>query len=418
MRKHSKVAFRPAKGRSFAERKTTPCASRDSRGWLSHARSVIARRSLAGLFLLAFLVTPSPEDRVRAAEPASVRVVKAEPAAEWNLRFAGNEGWIGGDGVYSAELGRQRILWLFGDTLIGKVTDGRRAGAAFVNNTVGILSRETPDAPIRFATGKSKDGTPSAVFIPIEGGGWFWPQAPIYLRDRLFVFLAQIEKTDQAGPFGFKQIGQWLAVIDNPLEGPTSWRVDQRRVPFAEFSEARELSWGSALVADPAHVYIYGTLDRRQAPGSRQLLVARSAVDKLADFSTWQFRAADGWSDVPTEAEPLASGLATEFSVSPLPNGSGYIAVYTENGLSDHIVGRTSTSPHGPWSEPVLLCRCPEMSRDKGVFSYAAKAHPWAVDGHELLISYCMNTWDFARLFADNAVYRPQFVRVSFEQAR
>src|SRR5487761_1634357 len=190
------------------------------------------------------------------------------------------------------------------DRIVGKGDDGRRAGAAMVNNTVGILPRETPDAPIRFVAGKQKDGAPAAVFLPAEGGGWFWPQAAIYSRDHLFVFLAHIEKTAQPGAFGFKQIGQWLGVIDNPFAEPTGWRIAQQPVPFAEFSDEQEKSWGSAVVIDSGHVYIYGTLDRRKVLGSRQLLLARASVEKLDDFAAWQFRTADDWSAAPAEAAP------------------------------------------------------------------------------------------------------------------
>ena len=52
------------------------------------------------------------------------------------------------------------------------------------------------------------------------------------------------------------------------------------------------------------------------------------------------------------------------------------------------------------------------MGTDKGVFTYAAKAHAWAAAEDELVISYCVNSWDFARLFKDEKVYRPKFVRV------
>jgi hypothetical protein len=52
------------------------------------------------------------------------------------------------------------------------------------------------------------------------------------------------------------------------------------------------------------------------------------------------------------------------------------------------------------------------MRKDRGVFSYAAKAHPWAATGEGMLLSYCVNAWDFARLFRDAEVYRPKFVRV------
>ena len=38
------------------------------------------------------------------------------------------EGWIGGDGAHSIDLGNNRTLWLFDDTWVGTVKDGRRSG--------------------------------------------------------------------------------------------------------------------------------------------------------------------------------------------------------------------------------------------------------------------------------------------------
>src|SRR5262249_5982218 len=108
----------------------------------------------------------------------------------------------------------------------------------------------------------------------------------------------------------------------------------------------------------------------------------------------------------------LAGGLATELSVHKLGDGKGFVAVYTENGLGDRIIARFSETPYGPWSAPVLAYKCPEMAMDKGVFSYAGKAHAWASTGDALLISYCVNTHDFGQLFRDETVYRPKFVRV------
>jgi hypothetical protein len=44
--------------------------------------------------------------------------------------------------------------------------------------------------------------------------------------------------------------------------------------------------------------------------------------------------------------------------------------------------------------------------------AYAAKAHPWAAIDEGMLLSYCVNAWEFAQLFRDAEVYRPKFVRV------
>jgi hypothetical protein len=349
----------------------------------------------------------------RAAPPVPAVVLKAEPAPEWDRKFAGKQGWVGGDEAYSAVLGPGRILWLFGDSLLGTVRDGGRPGAAMVNNTVAVQAGRGKDAAIRFVAGKAKDGKPAALLTPADGPGWLWPQAAVRAGDRLFLFLQQIDRTSDPGVFGFKPIGQWLAVVENPDDDPEAWRVKQRKVLFAEFTPGRERSWGSAVLAGGTHLYVYGYQQRGKGLGRRRLTVARVPADQLADFEAWRFRTQEGWSDRASEAAALADGMATECSVSAVPGGKGYVAVYTENGLGDRIVGRFADAPEGPWSTPLLLFRCPEMSKDRGVFCYAAKAHPWAATGNDLLVSYCTNTWDFGRLFKDAAVYRPLFVRVT-----
>jgi hypothetical protein len=345
-------------------------------------------------------------------------VLKAEPAPEWGAKFAGDKGWIGGDGVYSAVLSSRRVLWLFGDTILGEVKDGRRDGAVMVNNTLGIQDGHGPDAAIRFVSGPSKEGKATAFFTPADGKGWFWPQAAVHTGGRLFLFLMQIDKTNDPGVFGFRQIGQWLVVVENPDEEPKAWRQKQHKLPFASFEKGHSRWWGAAVVETDGQLYVYGCEERGKQIGSRRLTVARVPAKKLDDFTAWHFRTADGWSDRATDAVSLADSMAPEFSVSRTPGRKDYVVVFTENGLGDRILGRFAAAPEGPWSAPLLLYKCPEMAKDKGVFSYAGKAHPWAASGNELLVSYCVNTWEFARLFRDAKVYRPQFVRVKLSPAK
>lgn len=345
-------------------------------------------------------------------------ILRAEPAPEWEAKFAGKKGWIGGDGVYSAVLGPRCILWLFGDTMLGTVKDGRREGAVMVNNTLAVQSGRGADAAIRFISGTTREGKPAVVFTPAEREGWFWPQAAIRVGQRLYLFLPQLVRTKSGGAFGFRHTGQYLAVVDNPDDEAEKWRVKQHRMPFAEFTPDRARSWGSAMLADGDRVYVYGYDERGEGIGRRRLLVARVHGSELEDFRAWRFRTEKGWSKQPEEAAALADGLATEFSVSPSPCGRGYVLVYTENGLGARIVARFADAPEGPWSAPVLLYKCPEMAKDKGVFCYAAKAHPWATAGDELLVSYCVNAWEFVRLFRDEKVYRPKFVRVILRPAK
>ena len=374
--------------------------------------SIVAVRHLCRLGTFLMVVGSLQLHFATAESPTIPRVISAEPAPEWSAKFAGREGWTGGDEAYSAVLGENRVLWLFGDSLIGKASDEGRAGAAMVNNTVAVQTGLTADSAFKFIAGEAEDGKPAALLKPNEGPGWFWPQAAIQIEGRLYVFLARIDKSDDPGVFGFRQISQHLAVIDNPKDPPRSWSAKISRVPFVEFRPELKRCFGSALLLVDKHIYVYGYTETGSRLDRKRLLVARAPAAKLDDFTTWEFRRSDDWNKSPDDAVPQARGLAAELSVSPTPAGNGYLAVYTEHGIGDQIVGRFSDQPYGPWSDPVLLYKCPEMARDKGVFSYAAKAHAWADDQDSLLVSYCVNTWDFGRLFRDQAVYRPKFVRV------
>jgi len=103
--------------------------------------------------------------------------------------------------------------------------------------------------------------------------------------------------------------------------------------------------------------------------------------------------------------------MASEYSVTPF--GRRFVAVYTEKGLSPRILGRTADHPWGQWSAPAVLYECPEMARDKKLFCYGAKAHPTLSTGHELIVSYIVNSFDFWQVAREADVYWPRFVRVT-----
>src|SRR5579875_2203213 len=172
--------------------------------------------NILAIFLMFYSSTLGSAGKSYAGEqrPSLPTVAQAKPAPEWEAKFAGEKGWIGGDGLYSTLLHSQRVLWWFGDTLWGKVQEGRRDAAAMVNNTIAIQNGRRADAPICFVAGRNQEGKATAFFIPADGKGWFWPQAAVWVDGQLFVFLAQIDKTGDPGVFGFRQIGQWLAKVD------------------------------------------------------------------------------------------------------------------------------------------------------------------------------------------------------------
>lgn len=370
------------------------------------------RRIILAAAGLACSAVGFPADEPPGRPPA---VVKAESLPEWDARFRLSDGWVGGDGAYSVPVSDTRALWFFGDTWVGSVRGGKRVGVAMANNTAAVQDGTGDKATLTFAVRKdAASGKPAAIFAPPDGKGWFWPLGGIHLAGKLHVFLVQVEKTAEPGAFGFRLVGQWLGVVANPGDEPTAWKAEYRQLPFATFGPERHVSFGSAALAAGEFVYVYGYEEKPGKPfRARRMLAARAPAGKLAEFSEWRFFSNGEWKPGVKDATPLADNVAVEFSVSRVPGLKKYAAVYTENGIGERVVGRFAERPEGPWSEPVVLYRCPEMKRDKKVFTYAAKAHPHLAAGeNELVVSYCVNSFELAPVINDATLYWPTFVRV------
>lgn len=347
------------------------------------------------------------------AAPEPPAVVKAEPDVELTAKFRRTDGWVGGDGAFSVPLGDGRAVWLFSDTWIGRVRDGKRKEVTMVNNTVGVQEGMGADLKLTFAVQKGANGKPVAIFTPPDKESWFWQFAGHAADDKLHVFLPRFEKASGPAAFGFKALDVWLGTVEKPSADPLKWQPKYVEMPFAALTGERKWAFGSSVLTVGDHAYVYGYAEQSGKPfPARKLLTARVPKDKLADFKEWRFLADGEWKKDAKDATPQFDKLAAEFSVSYLPGLKRYAAVYTEHGLSDRVVGRFATSPDGPWSDPVLLYTCPEMGKRKGVFSYAAKAHPHLATGNELVISYVVNAFELGPVINDAGLYWPLFVRV------
>jgi Domain of unknown function (DUF4185) len=342
------------------------------------------------------------------AEPPVVK--SAAPAPDLDALFERADGWIGADGAHSVALSPKKTLWLFSDTWVGKVRDGRRTDATIVNNTVGV--QEGTGGRVTYTIVRGQDGKPAALIAPADGRGWFWLQAGAADRGRLSLFLNQVEKTDDKGVFGFRSVGLWLGTVADADKPPDSWRVEQVKMPNAVFTKDRWLAWGAAVLRVGDDLYVYGTDERRgKGPPDRRMVVARVPAASVGTFADWRYFRDGAWAEDFRNPSPLAGEIASEYSVTPF--GKRYLAVYTERGLSPRIMGRTADRPWGPWSAPAVLCECREMGRDKKLFCYAAKAHPALSSGRDLVVSYVVNSFDFWQVAREAKLYWPRFVRVT-----
>ena len=335
----------------------------------------------------------------------------------YNRLFDRKNGWTGGDVASSLRLNDGRVLWLFGDSWLGSIREGRHVNSELVNNTIGIQTGLDPaTAHVEFFHGTNA-GKPAAFLRPADGNGWFWlSHGGIQTENGLYLFLSQIvSRTEDKWVWGFQVIGLSMAKIANPLDDPKKWRIVQSKVPWVFFDSAgNEKTFGIPLLREGNFVYLYG-LEKEAATHDRYLLAARAPASLLEDFSTWEFYADNHWQSDFRKASRLCNHMGAELSVSYLPRFQRYVLVNTENGLSPNIQMRFASSPVGPWSAPTTIYRTPETDWDSTYFCYAAKAHPELTQrDDELIISYVCNSTDFGKLVADSRIYFPKFLRVRF----
>jgi len=337
------------------------------------------------------------------------------PDVTWTRAFAREAGFTGFDGCASVPLSDGRVLWLFSDSIVGRVENGKHApGATMVNNAVAITRGPDPDPEFFWGHGDK----PRAMFPCVRAGEWYWlPGGAVDAGEQgpLVIFGARMGRTGKpdAGVWDFEGRGSDAIVIENPRDGPGAWRWHAHELFGADGGKAgRRRAWGAATLRDGAASYVFG-IDSTDV-FHKTLLVARCPTKLIACRDSWEFRGADGaWSAKPEDASAVCDNMADEFTITRV--AGGYAMVHMEANLGRRVMVRRSEAIDGPWSEGQAVYTAPEPSGDSRIMVYGAKAHP-EIGGDGLLVSYCVNSTDFWHMLGDATIYRARFVRVRGEE--
>jgi hypothetical protein len=357
----------------------------------------------------------------------------------WEAVFQQTQGWTGADGINTADLLDGRVLWMFGDTWIGEIHQGRHSlDSELVNNSLAV--HEKPDAgnglppdpkTVRFywkRTGQKNQAwiRPDCVSDP----GWYWPAGNgLMVKDdfgnfRLLFFmniLARSPNSDEM--WAFYRSGNAMMIVNNPGKDVYKWRIHKVSLPLG-IPDGNRIGWGVTLLSAPVseqaqdrYLYIYG-IDESDLR-NKKLILARSLAGRVEEMGAWQVYQGNGvWGTFAAECHPIAEHLASELSVEPVVIGKTlwYVMVHSEEGFGSRILVRMSQNPEGPWSTPFAVYQVEGIGKDNDLFTYAAKSHACISRPGELLISYVVNAFDFERVIQNAEMYRPRFIRLSLNR--
>jgi hypothetical protein len=334
---------------------------------------------------------------------------EAAPWREADLLFRSDPHWAGSDDAYSIDLGKDRTLWLFGDTWIDESGRHTRAGAQMVRNSVAIQTGKNPShAKIVFYWGKAADGRPEA-FLPEEGSYWFWPGHGIRIGDRLVLFFGRQRGTPTG--LGFEAAGWRAVMVDNPDDEPSRWHVralnTQENLLGVVAGFASVVRWGE-------HVYAFGG---QQAVASMPIHVMRWTVENVRSGNLlepeWWAGADVGWVADSSRAPrwPVFENGQSELTIHYDTTTRRFLDVQTNAFGAADVVIRSAPALTGPWTAQRLLYR-PSEYYQPNIMIYAAKAHP-QLSGADLLLTYATNSFRVQQIIGDSLLYYPRFLRLT-----
>lgn len=328
--------------------------------------------------------------------------------------------WVGGDAAYSIPLSSKRTLWLFGDSFFGQIKSNKRANCTMVHNAVAIEdTSQNKGGPGKFTyfSGK-KQANPkpenSGFFHCLDKGDYYWPADGFLSNGKLNIFM-HVVRTDYKlpVPYQFELRTDHLVTVDNPQDSPDKWRYQIKALN----TSAKRTLYGVACRADNKHIYFFCSngavaLDLFKHPA----VVARLPLAKAQPFSLnklewWSQK----WEPTYELPETLFDDGASEMTVTKVPGLTGYFAFYIPPDKKA-IVMRHAAEMQGPWSERTVVYEFPAGSPD--LLYYSAKAHPQyltdaAKNKGEIILTYCTNSSNFAKLTSNAKLYIPQALKIS-----
>jgi hypothetical protein len=361
---------------------------------------------------------PLPDKPVTLPQDHSLRLVSATPLPAYNgLLGLRTNGWLGSDDGESIVLSDRKVLWLFGDTFIGRLSNGVRvAGAPMINSTIALQDRTKPPPDGMTFYWKEKNGQP-ASFFPHQAntpGGFYWVTTGALLRGELFLF-AYCISGNTLNLTTWQVAGSALLRIPNPLDPPDQWTQKGYTLKLPA-----DHTFHTALVVKEPYLYMYGVVQPRETALAR-VRINDLVNGKLTEAYKYWVSGPGGphWDKELKHCAPQFRPVNTECSVHYEPAWNLYTC-FTYDVFSPEIYLTTAPNPTGPWSKPAPVYWVPEHHYFSfPIMSYAVRQHPeLSTKPGEVVLSYATNVPEsMAELFTEEGkdLYVHRFVRLQLE---
>src|SRR5438094_971512 len=323
--------------------------------------------------------------------------------------FRSDPRWLGGDVAYSIDLGRGRVLWLFGDSFIASRPGKTRPQSTFVHNSIAIETGYDPaHASMAFYWPKNR-GKPSE-FAANEGEVWLWPEDGVRLGGKLLLFFVRVHSDNSKGSLGFALVGWTAFLVENPDGQPSSWIMHKIATP----QSATRFIVGSGVIRVGGFLYAFASAE----PSHDDYLLRWSLTTaEEGNLSSLQWWCGSGWgeqSKLTHSPAPAIPEGSNEFSVIWDLRQNKFFEVESLGFGASDIGIRWADRLEGPWSQPVKIYHPPESDRPDA-FVYAGKVHA-GLHGGDFVVTDVANSMDDKILAKDMSIYYPRFVRLNLRQ--
>lgn len=347
----------------------------------------------------------------------------AKPAPDLDRLLAPRpHGYLGADVALSLSLNDGRTLWIFGDTLVGEIQNGRRAWNGMPRNSVAIQSAADSNSVEWTLAGP--DGAWRDFFrLPADANAdkWFWATAGAMIDGELFVIGYRVTSAPgECEALSFRLVDTWLMRVRDVSGPPSQWRIEPAPLPFGA-----EGAWfGSSALAVDNHLYLIGFKSVEGESYRRlQSVLARTSISEIkahgaqATFEFWSgATGAESWVPEPVNLAPLFEPGIAECTVLWDAPRRRFLATSYRPRRPEYLV-TSAPAITGPWSPPVCVFHETAHTPSDDYLFYAFRFHPQlSADENEMVCTYVVNPRQVAKLEDDLTAYYPRFLSLDLSR--